>query len=341
MEFNAGLVLGPLNGPQRLQLRRLLGQVAGVKILAQAFSLSQVTPLIEAHQANTLLLSGQQDFRALGPLPACVRLCVWLHGSCPVSAPPGLKLVALPCPQDLEEVQTEDPFFLALCSAFGALGKGFTPFFSILSKDSHPEEVASHGPGTGTFQMLAIGASTGGPDAIASLLQPMSGRLPVPAVITQHIGAGFSAALAQSLSQRCKLPVYEASDGQMLKAGHVYLAPADRHLLVQQRQGRLLILLDDGPAENFCKPSVDAMLRSLSCVAGVRTLAIILTGMGQDGLKGARLLHGQGGVILAQDQASSAVWGMPGAVAQAGLCKAMLPPPALAQKALRLLETKA
>ena len=334
IDHKAGLVVGPMQGAQRLQMRRLLGQVKGARILAQAFSLEQVAPLIETHQANTLLLSSQNDLHALLPLPACIRTCAWLDDSPPARTAPGVMLYALPCPQDLEHVGVEDAFFHALNVAFGPSNEAAAarPIKATEALVNSPVNVAA-------FQMLAIGSSTGGPDALACLLQPLSGRLSVPVVVTQHIGTGFSGALAQSLSQRCQLPVHEAADGQMLQAGHVYLAPADRHLHVRTQQGQWLIRLDDGPPENFCKPSVDAMLRSLSTISGLRTLVVILTGMGQDGLKGAGLLHRQGNAILAQDQNSSVVWGMPGAVAEAGLCTAVLSPPGLANKVLHMLGT--
>ena len=336
----AGLVLGPLQGARRIQLRRLLGYIAGVRVVAQAFSLQQVGPLIEAHQASVLLLSSPQDLQALGPLPACVRACLWLGDGDPGPAPPGLKLRGLPCPADLEQVRVGDAFFQALSTALGAshgpAAAGAAPA-AVAPLVAAPQASA----GAGVFQMLAVGASTGGPDALAGLLQPLAGRLPVPVVVTQHIGTGFSMALAQSLSQRCGLPVHEAFDGQWLQSGHIYLAPADRHLLVRPQQGQWLARLDDGPPECFCKPSVDTMLRSLAASGGPRTLVVILTGMGQDGLAGARLICQKGGRILAQDQASSVVWGMPGAVAGAGLCDAVLSPPALAQKVLRMLGASA
>jgi two-component system chemotaxis response regulator CheB len=127
----------------------------------------------------------------------------------------------------------------------------------------------------------------------------------------------------------------EAKDGESLRAGRLYLAPGDRHLLVEAvAGGGLIARLSDGPPENFCRPAVDPMLRSLSAACGGAVLAVIMTGMGQDGLLGCQAIAAAGGTVLAQDEASSVVWGMPGAVARAGLARALLPPEALAEQLL-------
>ncbi len=175
-----------------------------------------------------------------------------------------------------------------------------------------------------TPNVLAIGSSTGGPNALAVLLKAIN-TLPVPIVITQHMPRTFTRVLAAHLSNVAGIPCAEGETGMALQPGRAYIAPGGFHMLVERKGHDAVIRLDDGPMENFCKPAVDPMLRSLATVYGKNILTVILTGMGEDGLLGARLIADQGGQIIAQDAASSIVWGMPGAVANAGLCSAVLP----------------
>jgi two-component system chemotaxis response regulator CheB len=186
----------------------------------------------------------------------------------------------------------------------------------------------------GGVRAIAIGCSTGGPQALASLVRGLTRPVPVPVVAVQHMPAGFTAMLADHLNRLGSLRCAEAQDGEVLQPGRLYLAPGDRHLLVDAAAGRLVARLSDGPPENFCRPAVDPMLRSLSTACDGGVLAMIMTGMGHDGLAGCRAVAAAGGVVLAQDEASSVVWGMPGAVARAGLARALLPPEALAEHML-------
>ncbi|UPG74384.1 chemotaxis-specific protein-glutamate methyltransferase CheB [Roseomonas gilardii subsp. gilardii] len=181
-------------------------------------------------------------------------------------------------------------------------------------------------------QVLAIGSSTGGPQALAALLRGLRSPPPVPVLAVQHMPAGFPSMLADHLSRLGVLPVREARDGEVLRPGQLYLAPGDRHLLAVRDGGALLARLSDSPPENFCRPAVDPMLRSLVAACQGRVLAVILTGMGSDGLAGSRAVAATGGTVLAQDEASSVVWGMPGAVARAGLAEVLLPPEGLAER---------
>jgi two-component system, chemotaxis family, protein-glutamate methylesterase/glutaminase len=174
-------------------------------------------------------------------------------------------------------------------------------------------------------QIVTIGVSTGGPDALARLLPSLPANLPVPVVIAQHMPPIFTSLLAARLSARCSLPVRECKSGENLTAGCVFIAPGDFHMVTCSENGVVRLKTHQGPKENFCRPSVDVLFRSVADVYGARTLAVILTGMGQDGLKGCELLSGVGARILAQDEASSVVWGMPGFVARSGLADKILP----------------
>lgn len=174
-------------------------------------------------------------------------------------------------------------------------------------------------------ELIAIGSSTGGPQALPEVLSRLTGRVQQPIIITQHMPAAFTQMLADHLGRHTAVPTVEARDGMPLLAGRAHIAPGGSHLILAREAEQVVCHLDDGPPENFCKPAVDPMLRSVVNVYGGRAVAVILTGMGQDGLQGCRILVEAGGRVLAQDEASSVVWGMPGAVAQAGLCHAVLP----------------
>ncbi len=173
--------------------------------------------------------------------------------------------------------------------------------------------------------IIAIGCSTGGPQALFETVKEMGGALPQPVVITQHMPPSFTAVLAKHITHQCQVACTEAQDGEVLNAGHYYIAPGDYHLTFARGAAGTLIKLNQDPPENYCRPSVDLMLRSLAEIYGRRALAVILTGMGQDGLKGCETVVNAGGAVIAQDKATSVVWGMPGVVATAGLCSSVLP----------------
>ena len=186
-------------------------------------------------------------------------------------------------------------------------------------------------------RLLAIGSSTGGPQALFTLVQGLGKTLNVPVVLTQHMPATFTPILAEHISKIGGLPCAEAKHGETLSAGRIYLAPGDRHLMIDGDRTSLQARLTQDPPENFCRPSVDPMLRSATEACQGRVLVAMLTGMGQDGLAGTRRVVEAGGSAIAQDEATSVVWGMPGAVANAGLCHAVLPLPRIAQKLLDML----
>jgi two-component system chemotaxis response regulator CheB len=174
-------------------------------------------------------------------------------------------------------------------------------------------------------EIIAIGSSTGGPQALFEVIKSMGANLSQPIVITQHMPPSFTTILAQHISRQCGVTCTEAADGEALRAGCYYVAPGDFHMLISRKGDGPTVKLVKDPAENFCRPSVDPMLRSLVDVYAGRILIVMLTGMGQDGWKGSDAVVKAGGAVLAQDEASSVVWGMPGAVSMSGLCSAVLP----------------
>jgi two-component system chemotaxis response regulator CheB len=186
-------------------------------------------------------------------------------------------------------------------------------------------------------RVLLIGASTGGPQALTRLVAQLDTVIEsAPVLITQHMPPTFTTILAEHLSRAGARPVREAVDGEPVLAGRVYLAPGGKHMRVTRRDGAAAIALDDGPPVHFCKPAVDPLFASAAEVWGSWNLAVILTGMGIDGAAGAASIAAAGGSVIAQDEASSVVWGMPGCAAHAGVCSAVLPLDQIAPKLARM-----
>jgi two-component system chemotaxis response regulator CheB len=186
-------------------------------------------------------------------------------------------------------------------------------------------------------RVLVIGSSTGGPQALMSLVTdigPVIDRFPV--LITQHMPPTFTTILAEHLARSSHRPAHEAVDGEAVKPGRIYLAPGGRHMRVARHGAEVAIVLDDGPPVNFCKPAVDPLFASATEVWQGATLAVVLTGMGSDGMRGGKEVVAAGGSVIAQDEATSVVWGMPGAAANAGICAAVLPLNQIAPKLIRL-----
>jgi len=177
----------------------------------------------------------------------------------------------------------------------------------------------------GRIDLLAIGSSTGGPDALTKVLTGIPADLPVPIVITQHMPPVFTKMFAERLDRSTPLHVVEAGDGMELTPGWAYIAPGDFHMVLHRRGAATQIQLSTAPPENSCRPAVDVMFRSVAGLYGASAYATILTGMGHDGRGGAKVLRDAGAEILAQDEATSVVWGMPGAVVTAGLADEVLP----------------
>jgi two-component system, chemotaxis family, protein-glutamate methylesterase/glutaminase len=188
-----------------------------------------------------------------------------------------------------------------------------------------------------TPRVLLIGASTGGPQALSRLVSGLDAVAEsAPILITQHMPATFTTILAEHLSRVSAKPVHEAVDGEPVSAGQIYLAPGGKHMRVARRSGTAVIELDDGPPLHFCKPAVDHLFNSAAEVWGHWNLALILTGMGTDGSAGAANIAGAGGNVIAQDEATSVVWGMPGSAVEAGVCSAVLPIEQIGPQIVRL-----
>lgn len=175
-------------------------------------------------------------------------------------------------------------------------------------------------------KLMVIGASTGGPNALSHVLRNLTTKVNLPILIVQHMPPVFTALLAERFAKECGRPCGEAVDQQEIENGHIYIAPGDYHMKIVKSADVYRISLDNtSPQENFCRPAVDVLFRSAAALFGPDLLAVILTGMGEDGRRGSEVIAGNGGFIIAQDENSSVVWGMPGAVAMRGLADRILP----------------
>lgn len=180
--------------------------------------------------------------------------------------------------------------------------------------------------------IIGIGSSTGGPQALMAVLTTLPAKLQLPVVVVQHMPPTFTRLLADQIGRATHRPTSEGQDGMALVAGHIYIAPGGFHMCVERTHGDGVIRINSGPPENFCRPAVDPLFRSLASGYGGATLALILTGMGADGTRGAEAIAAAGGTVLAQDEATSVVWGMPGAAAAAGVCSALIPLPEIGRR---------
>lgn len=259
----------------------------------------------------------------------------------------------IPKPESNREVTTSAVFRRDLIEKIRALGSRRRPMalraMPVKTPAPHEPTAPVQTPAPASFKLcpqsgsvpkvLLIGSSTGGPQALTALaadLSALASRIPI--LITQHMPPTFTTILAEHIARASGTEAHEAVDGEAVVPGKIYVAPGGRHMRVQRPNAGSapVIALDDGPLVNFCRPAVDPLFNSAVHVWGSAILAVILTGMGSDGALGAASIVAAGGNVIAQDEASSVVWGMPGAAAQAGVCCAVLPLNQIAPKVVRV-----
>lgn len=185
------------------------------------------------------------------------------------------------------------------------------------------------------IHVVVIGISTGGPNALSEIMPLFPAQFPVPILIVQHMPASFTKLLAERLAARSTLKIKEAVNGEIISAGQVYIAPGDYHLTLVRDGVHYRVRTHQAPPENSCRPSVDVLFRSAVEVYGSSVLGVVMTGMGQDGLRGCEGIKDKGGVVFIQDEATSVVWGMPGFVSNAGLADKVLPLSQIAPEVVR------
>jgi len=204
---------------------------------------------------------------------------------------------------------------------------------SAVTKPANPEVSAR-------IDLVAIGTSTGGPNALAELIPAIPGDFPVPIVIVQHMPPVFTRLLAGRLNEKSSLTVQEGRPGQTIRAGEAWIAPGDFHMVIERNGTGVVLQTNQDPPENSCRPAVDPLFRSVAQSFGPNALAIVLTGMGFDGVNGSQHIRERGGHVLIQDEASSVVWGMPGQVSAAGFANAVYSLKSMAQEIIRRVSLK-
>lgn len=229
-------------------------------------------------------------------------------------------------------------------AALRVIREGLIPRIKAICGRAAPAPVITPAPVTpprpdrgGPVGVLAVAASTGGPNALADLFAGLPADFPVPVVVVQHMPPMFTRLLAERLSARFPVRVEEGRAGGLLAPGHAWVAPGDFHMAVARDGAGVRVVLNQEPAENSCRPAADVLFRSVAREFGPAALAVVLTGMGQDGLRGCEAVRAAGGRVIAQDEATSVVWGMPGFVARAGLADKVLPLAGIAPEVVRLV----
>ncbi|HIC93781.1 MAG TPA: chemotaxis protein CheB, partial [Anaerolineae bacterium] len=192
-------------------------------------------------------------------------------------------------------------------------------------------------PGTPGKRAVAVGASTGGPKALDHLLSSLPVGLPAPVLVVQHMPPGFTRSFAERLNQRSPLLVKEAEEGDAVLPGRAYVAPGDHHMLIERQGGREIIRLDKSPRVKGLRPSADVTMRSVADVYGAGSIGVVLTGMGSDGAEGLKAIKERGGVTIAQDRATSIIYGMPRAAVESGCVDKVLPLDKIPGEIVRLL----
>jgi two-component system chemotaxis response regulator CheB len=284
-------------------------------------------PVLDGLEALPLLLSKKPDLTVIISSTVTRR-----------NAEVGIRALSLGAadyvskPETNREITMSPAFRRELIGRIRALGRRR---FEKLARLLHPAPVAAEAQArpftlrpysTVAPRVLVVGSSTGGPQALQILLrglEPSLRRLPI--LITQHMPATFTMILAEHIARATGRPAHEGQHGEVLAPGTLYIAPGAKHMMIERAGDQARIVINEDPPVHFCRPSVEPLFASAAEVFGAGTLAIVLTGMGVDGVDGAGLVATAGGSVIAQDEATSVIWGMPGAAAQAGSCAGVLP----------------
>ncbi|HVT80926.1 MAG TPA: chemotaxis response regulator protein-glutamate methylesterase [Phycisphaerae bacterium] len=220
----------------------------------------------------------------------------------------------------------------SVTAAFARIRDELIPRIKVLCKPPAPPEIpkplvlpGTPPPAAGLIDVVAIGVSTGGPNALSAILPALPRSLPVPVVIVQHMPPIFTKLLAERLAAQCQIGVEEGAVGARLAPGKAIIAPGGSHMVVRRCAAGAVVELNTDPPENSCRPAVDVLFRSVAAAYGPRVLGVVLTGMGSDGLRGCQNIREVRGQVVIQDEPTSVVWGMPGFVARAGLAERQLP----------------
>lgn len=247
-------------------------------------------------------------------------------------------------PESARDVHSSEEFRRDIISKIKALSRprrrrakstaGVSPAIILAT----PPKIVLRKPSLFKPEVLAIGSSTGGPQALFKIFEALKDTVKVPIFITQHMPATFTTILAEHIQRICGVKCAEGRNNERVAPNHIYLAPGEYHMMIERDNYGPFIRINQDPPENFCRPAVDPMFRSIAKLYGAKTLSVVLTGMGKDSRNGGQAIIDAGGTVIAQDENSSIVWGMPGAVSTAGLCSAVLPLNQIASKISSLLK---
>ena len=354
----------------RSLLRRWIDAEPDMNVVAALRTGRQAVEAIETHDADVVMLDvDMPELDGISALPLLLKkkrdlVVIMVSTLTRRSAEVSLRALSLGAadyvakPEVAPDAATSVAFRRELIEKIRTFGRGrpalraYTPATAPadarpLRPAPRPRDRLSPAPGTTTVNLrpfslsvpraLLIGSSTGGPQALTALLASLTATVDrAPVLITQHMPPTFTAVLAEHLKRAAGRDAHEGEDGEPVLAGGIYVAPGGRHMRVVRGPGGVRIALGDDPPMQFCKPAVDALFSSAAAVWGAGNLALVLTGMGTDGTRGAADLVAAGGSVIAQDEATSVVWGMPRSAAQAGLCSAVLPLDQMAAKVTRL-----
>lgn len=298
----------------RAVLTRIVDAMAGYRMLAAVGGVAQAVNVLGEQAVDLILLDiNLPGIDGLSGLPQLIAAApdarvIILSGDCADGSPAALHAVSLGASATLAK-----PGSTPLAEGFSARLE------ALVAQVMRPAGRTTPTQRSDVFDIIAIGASTGGIHALAPLLAAIPPELDVPILVTQHLPGTFTEYFAQQLATLARRPVDVARDSLRIQRGRLIVAPGDAHIRVVPTSEGAATRLDRAPAPSGCMPSVDPMFETVAQVFGERALAIVLSGMGRDGARGAAQIRAAGGVVAVQDQASSVVWGMPGAVAGAGL----------------------
>ena len=250
----------------------------------------------------------------------------------------------VPKPKSTREAHASEDFRRELVSKIKAISRPRLGRVTTASGRSSattlaaPPKISLHKPSSFKPEVLAIGSSTGGPQALFKLFETLKDSVRVPIFITQHMPATFTAILAEHIQRVSGVECAEGRDHERVTPNRIYLAPGEYHMVIDGDSRGPFIRINQDPPENYCRPAVDPMFRSIAKLYGVKALSVVLTGMGKDGKLGGQTIIDAGGTVIAQDEPTSVVWGMPGAAATAGICSAVLPLDQIAPKITKMLK---
>ena len=323
-------------------LRRLLDQQADLEVVATASNGEMALAALRRHPADVVLLDIEMPvLDGLSAVPLIVRefpqvRIIMVSTLTHRGADATLRALSLGAADYVSKPTTMmggkglDRIAADLLAKIRALGDRRPRAPADRAYALHPQPAFALPP-----RILVIGASTGGPNALEEMLSALPSAFSLPILIVQHMPPLFTSMLAQRLAVDTGRTSQEAVDGQPIEPGWIYVAPGDHHMVVRTSGVNRILRLNQDPPENFSRPSVDPLFRTAAQEYGAGVLAAVLTGMGEDGLKGSEAIVHHGGTVLAQDEATSVVWGMPRAVAQAGLATEVLPLREIAPRIMR------